>query len=162
MKICLKCGAQQTDNRNFCIDCGEKLGKSIPKKEAENIKLQTEDKIDKLYNKNDTLSVSVPDKIIGLSAIIGAIAASILSIIFKDNSANTPYAVSSVLLFIYCALNALLPKMMWTIEKVRLSFTIKAADNAIPSSFYLIMRKIAVYGCFIFAVIFLVYVIIGK
>ena len=35
MKICSKCGLQQSDNRTECMDCGEKLGKNLSKFEAE-------------------------------------------------------------------------------------------------------------------------------
>jgi hypothetical protein len=59
LKYCNKCGAQQSDTRFFCVDCGEKLGRSLDEVASQAIKKETEGKINKLYNCKDRFYVSL-------------------------------------------------------------------------------------------------------
>lgn len=156
MKICNKCGSYQSDDQFFCIDCGEKLGSSISDEEAKKIKNQTELKIDKLYNRTDPLNVSAFYRACGISALIGAASAVVLSIVFRNRMESALSALYSVILFVLCALNALVPKLLWNIDKFRLSFIINGSEDAEPSYFYFITRKITIIGSFVFAVIILI------
>ncbi len=36
MKLCEKCGAHNSDERMFCVDCSEKLGKPLSLKQKNN------------------------------------------------------------------------------------------------------------------------------
>ena len=66
MKVCSKCGATQSDDRLFCVDCGETLGKSLSESEEKAVRQQTEQKIDGMYNKTYPLFVSKPDNFLVL------------------------------------------------------------------------------------------------
>lgn len=156
MKICDKCGAQQSDARIFCVDCNEKLGDSISKDRLQEIKKETQEKIDKINNKADPLYVNISDKVVGFVSLIGLVIILFFMIIYRHNLDNALESIYSIMFFVLCALNALAPKILWALEKFRLSLTISSADDAEPSDFYRIMRKIVIYGCFIFAVVFLV------
>ena len=46
---------------------------------------------------------------------------------------------------IVLGLNALLPKLVWLLEKLRLSATVDNTDDLIPSGWYIISRKLAIY-----------------
>ncbi|MDF2686796.1 MAG: hypothetical protein K0S55_1979, partial [Clostridia bacterium] len=130
LKICNKCGAEQTDKRYFCDSCGEKLGGSLSEREAESFKQQEENNLSEMHKKTDPLYVSDKDKIIGCSAIIGNIGTIIyiiINIIFNNsNTKHIPAAIYSATFFFLSALSALLPKLLWELEKFRLSFIIKA------------------------------------
>lgn len=65
MKICDKCGAYNSDDRMFCVDCNEKLNDN----DNENLQQDVQSKIDELYDKK--LSVNVFDKIIGSVSLLG-------------------------------------------------------------------------------------------
>ena len=148
MKICDKCGAQQSDKRNNCIDCGNALGKPLSESELREVESEIRDKIDRSYNASDPLYVSRADKIIGILSILGFV----ITIIFVNNSAEL---VFTLILFIFCAVNSLIPKINWTLEKIRLYFLIHDADNAHPSDLYFIMRKITLWTSFFIAITFL-------
>lgn len=138
------------------IDCGQKLSDSISKNKLEAIEKETENKIDKMYNKADPLYISIFDKVVGFVSVIGLLIILIFMIIYRHSLDNVPESIYSILFFIICALNALVPRILWALKKFSLGFTINNADDAEPSNFYLIMRKIIIYGCFIMGVILLV------
>ena len=153
MKICGKCGAQQSDARVFCIDCGERLGHSISNMQSEKIKAETEKKLNKMCRKTDPFYISILDRVIGYLSIIGILIALAYMILYRHRLEYATESIFTILCFICCSLSALLPKTLWALEKLGLSFTIYRADEAEPSYFYLVMRKISLYGCFIIAVI---------
>ena len=72
LKLCEKCGAQQSDSRNFCIDCGELLANKLENNES---------KI--MNNKIDPLYVSIFDKIVGYISILSFILCSSYALIPK-------------------------------------------------------------------------------
>ena len=157
MKICHKCKAQQSGSRFSCIDCGAILSSSISKQEVERLEQQMQANLDKMYNKSDPLYVSLPDKITGFAAIAGFLVTLVFSVIY---SGNLPAVGAGVLLifmfFALCALDAFVPSILWSIEKLRLSFRYNFND-AEPSDFYKISRKLSIYGLFIAAVVLLIY-----
>jgi len=69
-------------------------------------------------------------------------------------------------MFFSCAGMALTPKIFWKLEKLRLSLTIKNADDVQPSNFYLIIRKFFIYAGFTIALALILYsiknIIIGN
>ena len=149
MKICGKCGAQQSDKRNNCIDCGNALGKPLSESELREVESEIRYKIDRSYNASDPLYVSLADKIIGILSVVGFV----ITIIFVKDYAELFF---TLLLFIFCAINSLIPKINWTLEKIRLHFLIHNADDAHPSDLYFIMRKITLWTSFFIAVSFFI------
>ena len=152
MKICGKCGAQQSDKRTNCIDCGNALGKPITESELQGVEAEIRDKMDRSYNKSDPLYVSRADKIIGILSILGFIVTIIFMFIYRQNIQNDAELLLTIILFIFCAINSLIPKINWTLEKIRLYFLIHDADNVHPSDLYFIIRKFVIWASFFIAV----------
>jgi hypothetical protein len=162
IKVCYKCGAQQTDSRFFCVDCNTKLGGAVSKEEAEHHEKKTKAMLEKLYNKSDPLYVSLLDKIIGFASIAGLLTAIVFSVIYRANLPVVGVEMLAVyILFLCTAVNALLPGILWSLEKIRISRYYRNADDIEPSGFYKIGRKLGVYFFFITSVIILVSAIIN-
>lgn len=87
MKKCVHCGAVQNDNRHRCIDCGERLPKSLSPKEEAEISSNLENTLDKMSDRTEDFYVPLRDKIIGAISILGIIAAIVLLILVsRENS----------------------------------------------------------------------------
>lgn len=71
MKICDKCGALNSDNRFFCVDCSEKLGDPVSAREQQSIEQEINSGIETIYNRNDPLYVSLFDRVMGIISLIG-------------------------------------------------------------------------------------------
>lgn len=147
MKICDKCGAHNSDNNFFCVDCTEKLNDPISSKEQANIENEIKNNIENLYNDTDPLAVTLFDKIIGAVCISGTFVLGIMFFIALFTNRDLNLYLIGFLFFVFGALDALLPKITWTLEKLRLSFTISDPENAEPSDFYLFFRKAGIVIC---------------
>ena len=159
IKVCHNCGAQQTAVRFFCVDCNMKLGNTASKQEAELLEKKTQAMLEKSYNKSDPLHVNLLDKIIGFASLAGLLVAVVFSVIYRE---NLPVSVGPIMLmiyflFIFCAVTALFPDILWSVEKSRLSRTYRNIEDIEPSDFYKIGRKISTYVFFIVTVGLLVY-----
>jgi len=106
------------------------------------------EKIEGLYNKTDPLYVSTYDKVVGYAACAGIVVAIALVFPYRQHALNF---VLSALIFVWCSINALIPAVPWQLEKFRLSFRISGADDAEPSDFYRIGRKIEIMVYFVLA-----------
>ena len=159
IKVCHKCGVQQAAVRFFCVDCNTKLRGAIPKQEAELHEQKTQAMLDKLYNKSDPLHVSLLDKIIGFASLAGFLVAVVFSVIYRENLPVTvgPIMLMIYFLFVFCAITALFPNILWSLEKSRLSRSYRNIDNIEPSGLYKIGRKISTYGLFVMTIAALVY-----
>ena len=91
VKICNKCGAYNSDDKMFCIDCNEKLGDKISAEQENKIHNATDIAIEKLHNSKDPLYISKFDKFLGFSSLAGILAHIILLIFF-----NSAYEVSPI------------------------------------------------------------------
>lgn len=156
LKICSKCGAYQKDNRYYCIDCNEKLGDRLSQREQESKEKELKEKSEKYYKESDGLSVTTGNKIVGFCSLIGIIVIVILITIYSKYVSSVQEAFLALVFFISCTLEALFPKIIWSIEKFRLSFTINIEKDTDPSDFYLFMRKIIIYMGFVIALILLI------
>ena len=67
MKICTKCGAYNSDDRKFCVDCSEKLGNVLSASEERQMRDNLNKRMDEMYNRNEPLYVSKFDKAIGVA-----------------------------------------------------------------------------------------------
>lgn len=143
MKICDKCGAYNSDERIFCIDCNEKLNDSLSSLDERKIQEDLNEKIENMYNKQDPLYVSRFDKIIGYISLAGVLLSLILIIIFKITERTFDYVWIGLIFLFSAIITAFFSKVLWAIEKIRLSFLINDSDNAEPSSFYRTGRKAA-------------------
>lgn len=144
MKICSKCGAHNSDERNFCVDCGEKLGDKLSAVDEQQMCDNMDEKIEEMFNSNDPLYVSKSDKILGLVSLVGVLCSLILIIIGKVTERSYDFLWFGILFFLIAIIEAFVPKFTWLLEKIRLSLTISDADNAEPSGFYRVCRKVAI------------------
>ena len=144
MKICSKCGAYNSDERNFCVDCGEKLGDKLSAVDEQQMCDNMDEKIEAMFNNNDPLYVSKSDKIFGLISLVGALCSLILIIIGKVTERSFDFLWFGIFFFLLAIIESFVPKLTWAFEKIRLSFTISDVDNAEPSEFYRVCRKVAI------------------
>ena len=144
MKLCSKCGAYNSDERGFCIDCGEKLHEKLSELHEQQIVANANEKIEELFNKKDPLYVSKFDKALGLISLAGVLCSLIVIVIGKITERNFNLLWFGILFLLLASVEAFVPKLSWAIEKMRLSFRISDAENAEPSDFYLICRRVAI------------------
>ncbi len=150
MKICEKCGAYNSDDRMFCVDCNEKLNDIlIDSKEIQS-------KIDELYNQKDPLNVSVFDKILGSAAIVGAVATIIVFISNAITQTSCEYLGWALITFALSSFEAFFPRIDWELEKLSLSFRVSSTFDLEPSDFYFIRRKTAIIITLLLGVFLLV------
>ncbi len=144
MKVCANCNAVNSDNRFFCVDCGEKLDDALSENAQKRVEQAIDSNMENLYNDNDPLRVTLFDKIAGIMSIVGLVLC--FSLLFANAfiKADLKYLWLSVFLFILSAIEALFPKFLWHLEKLRLSFTISNSDDAEPSTFYRFCRITAI------------------
>jgi len=144
MKICEKCGAHNSDARNFCIDCSEALGESISDRQEEEINKSIRNKIEKMENESDPLAVTRFDKILGFVSIIGIILLIGLLIFGLFTKTDSAFLLWGVLFMALSSTEAFVPAIGWGIEKLRLSILYSNTDDVTPGMFYKIGRKLAI------------------
>ena len=152
MKICDKCGAYNSDDRMFCVDCDEKLEDSEDKNLQQNVK----SKIDELYNKKDPLHVSVIDKIFGFISLVGVVATIIVFILNAITQTSCEYLGWALITFAISSFEAFCPKINWELEKLALSFRVSSSSDLEPSDFYFTRRKLAIIICALLGIFLLV------
>lgn len=153
MKICQNCGAYNSDERMFCVDCNEKLSDTINPEQQKEALAKTDATIEKLYNKKDPLYVSLFDKIVGVACIIFSSLLLVLGFVLmlKDRGTSIPFYL--IIFGVVGALEAFLPQISWELKKLSLSFKVNNVDDLTPSSFYLIGRKIGATVCLIICLV---------
>lgn len=153
MKICQKCGAYNSDERIFCVDCDEKLSDKIDAEKQDAIEEKIAGKIDRLYNQKDPLYVSLYDEIIGIGCIIFSLILFILgtALMLKERGSSVPFVL--IIFGVIGAFDGLSPQIGWELEKLRLSFRVNDVDDLTPSGFYLSCRRIAITVCLIICII---------
>ena len=143
MKICDNCGAYNSDGRGFCADCGEKLGDKISEKAEKELDRKINEVSEKMYNKTDPLYVSVFDRTVGTVSLVCLLLLFIICAAALFRQQSVLFTVYGFICLILSAVEAFFPKVNWEIEKFRLSFRISNPDDAEPSDFYRIMRKLS-------------------
>ena len=78
MKKCPKCGAVLNDSRQTCVDCGTLLGKPLDEREEAALAEQLDEKLDGMSAKTEDFYVSLRDKLLGVVAALGIVAAFVL------------------------------------------------------------------------------------
>ncbi len=141
MKICDKCGAYNSDDKQFCVDCSEKLGDAISKREEAAIKNKLNKELDKWSDKSEGFYVSIYDKILGGISIAGIVFLIVLAVMGRF-SGYTESLILSAVCFAAAAFVSLFPAFAWEVEKFSLSFLIRNSENADPSEYYIWRRKV--------------------
>jgi len=142
MKICENCGAHNSDERKFCIDCSESLGESLNAKQEKEVSENIQNTIEKIENKNDPLYVDLFDKIIGFISIIGILFLIGLFITGIFTATDSKFLLWGILFFALSALDCFIPSISWGIEKFRFSILYSNTDDVTPGMFYKWGRKI--------------------
>lgn len=155
MKICEKCGAYNSDDKIFCVDCNEKLGEKLSDSQERKIREEVSSQINEMYNKKDPLYVSGFDKIIGSVSVVGLVATLVLMLLSGFTHQDIKILLCAGIFLLVAVIEALVPWVSWTLEKVRLSFTVSGADDLEPSDFYLKGRKIGIVCAAVFGIIML-------
>lgn len=141
MKICPKCGAVFEDGRFSCVDCGVTL-KRASKQEEERVNARIKGSLNNLSDRFDTFYVSKLDKTAAMLSVIGIIAGIVLCILLPGRGERFAFLVIAVMFFAVAGVDAAFPKAVWALERLRLSFTIAGAEEAEPSDFFLLTRKL--------------------
>lgn len=142
MKVCEKCGAINNNERFFCTDCGEKLPAPVSKAYEAEINGRISDTGDKLMRESDPLVVTTFDRITGFVSVGGLLLSVVLLLVCaRLQRFNPELILYSMLFFIVGIISSFLPRTLWFIEKIHLSFTISGSENAEPSDWYLFWRK---------------------
>jgi len=81
MKKCPKCGAVQSDGRNVCLDCGTLLGRAMTKEETAAHEDALDERLSDLSERTEDFYVPLRDKVIGIIALAGIIAAIVLLVL---------------------------------------------------------------------------------
>ena len=81
MKKCPKCGAVQSDSRNVCLDCGTLLGRAMTKEETAAHEDALDERLSDLSDRTEDFYVPLRDKVIGIIALAGIIAAIVLLVL---------------------------------------------------------------------------------
>ena len=142
MKVCEKCGAINNNERFVCADCGEKLPAPVSKAYEAEKNERISDTGDKLMRESDPLAVTTFDRITGFVSVGGLLLAVVLLFVgARLQRFNPELILYSMLFFIVGIISSFLPRTLWFIEKIHLSFTISGSENAEPSDWYLFWRK---------------------
>ncbi len=144
MKVCGKCGALNSDNRFFCVDCHEKLGDAVSERERNDIEQDIDTALENLYNDNDPLYVSRFDKVMGFLSLVGAAASLALLVVGFVTKRDFGFLWVAIACLVLAAVEALVPRFTWSLEQLRLSRIINGAEDAEPSAFYKTSRKICI------------------
>ena len=119
MKVCAKCGAHNSDERSFCVDCNEKLGDKLSTLEEQQMRNNVNKKIEEMYNSKNPLYVSVFDKIIGVVSLIGLLCSLVLVVINKVTERSFEFLWIGVIFFLLASIEAFVPKLTWTESSVQ-------------------------------------------
>lgn len=155
MKICEKCGAFNSDDKMFCVDCNEKLSEKLSAVAEQKVRAELNEQIEEMYNKNDPLYVSLFDKVMGVIAVIGVVASLVFMLLISFTNQDFLLLLYALIFFAFSVVDALVPKIAWELEKLRLSFRIMGTDGLEPSVFYIIGRKIGIVAGIVLGAIML-------
>ena len=142
MKICENCGAHNSDDRKFCIDCTERLGEQLSEKQEEEVLEKVQNTIKKIENKNNPLYVDLFDKITGFISVIGILILVGFFIMEIFTGTDLKLLFLGILFFAISALDSFVPSIAWSIEKITLSIKYSGTDDITPGMFYKWGRKI--------------------
>jgi len=145
MKVCNNCGAYNGDERFFCVDCDEKLGDPLSSAEEQRLDDRIGDSVEAMYNRRDPLYVSRLDKVLGVISLAGVAVSLVALLMGAITGRRLSFLWIGVLFFLIAGVDALFPQIGWFFEKIRLSFHIQGADDAEPSDFYRICRRVGMF-----------------
>ncbi len=139
--ICDSCGYKNDDNAKSCMGCGAVLK---PKMSDEELSYM----LNRMSDRSDTLTASYIDKMIGLVFFSLSPFILLVCLIF---SAQPLIGVIAAILAIIGGIVARYPKVIWEINKLRISVYANA-DDITPTDFWSFSRKISYWILFVFMI----------
>lgn len=139
--ICDSCGYKNDDNVKSCLGCGTALKPKMSDKELSSM-------LNRMSDRSDTLTASRLDKIMGLVFLSLSLIILLVCLIF---SAQPLISVTAIILTIIGGIVARYPKVIWEINKLRLSVYANA-DDITPNEFWSLSRKISYWILFVLAI----------
>ena len=142
MKKCKSCGALQKDERTVCIDCGQRLGEPLTKRELKALEDGLETQLDEMADRCDDFHVSRFDYVlIALHAVL-SVALIVVTLINPNNVQETGRSLLwGLILNVLAAVELLFPAAMWSLHVGVLSFRYANADDLEPGWGWKITRK---------------------
>ncbi len=131
MKICKKCGALNSNNKWFCVDCGATLPKKLSATEEKQMHTEINDQIEEMYNQKDPYYINAFDKVTGVIAILGLIAifAFIEFSAFTNREHSLEAAVYAIAFFAVAILDSFVPHLALVFERIRLGIRFDGTEH---------------------------------
>ena len=139
--ICDSCGYKNDDKVKSCIGCGTVLKSKMSDEELSCM-------LNQMSDRSDTLTASYLDKMIGLVFFSLSLTILLVCLIF---SAQPSIGVIAAILAIVGGIVARYPKVIWEINKLRISVYANA-DDITPTDFWSLSRKISYWILFVFTI----------
>ncbi len=139
--ICDSCGYKNDDKVKSCIGCGTVLKSKMSDEELSCM-------LNQMSDRSDTLTASYLDKMIGLVFFSLSLIILLVCLIF---SAQPSIGVIAAILAIVGGIVARYPKVIWEINKLRISVYANA-DDITPTDFWSLSRKISYWILFVFTI----------
>ncbi len=146
MKRCGQCGAEQSDGRMFCVDCGARLGEPLPEEESRRAAASLSEKIGRATRAGDDLAPGRAERAVGIALFaIAAVCVVIWQIpVFPPDVRKLVFA--AFFAAAAAGMNAAFPQLMWGLEKLRLSLTVRDSETAEPSWWWTVCRRALIWG----------------
>ncbi len=151
MKLCSSCGAQQNDDRLTCLDCGKPLGASLSTDQEALVERETQIALEKQSRRGDPPAAGW-EKLVGVLSLVGMVGC----FLHIDPADHLLSLLIAIVLFFISALYALLPKLMWALDRFQARQTLESDDDVGPSDTYVVMRLVMIYGGPAVAVVLLI------
>ncbi len=158
MKLCKNCGAIQSDNHANCIDCGERLGLPLSKREEEEQERRISKNIKRLLNRKDYFYISKIDKIVAGLLFSGVIIFALIRMIggVKLVEADKFFTMFTAAFAAAAAVCLVIPQIPWELYKLKYLFLIDNPDDMQPNELALYMRRFYPYTLCVAAYIYLI------
>lgn len=139
--ICDSCGYKNDDNAKNCKGCGTALKPGMSDEELSCM-------LNRLSDRSDALTASPLDKMIRLAFFSLSLINLLVCFIF---SAQPLINIIAIIITIFGGVVAGYPKVIWEINKLRLSVYANA-DEITPTDFWSLSRKISYWILFFFTI----------
>ncbi|MDR0326415.1 MAG: hypothetical protein LBI19_10010, partial [Oscillospiraceae bacterium] len=136
--ICDSCGYRKQEGVKSCRGCGVTLDSKMRGEEISSM-------LNRLSDRSDILTPSTLDIAMTWVFFAAAIAIFVVTLVF---SKHFGYALLFAGVSVLGGVNAGHPKVIWELEKFRLSFKANGTDDLTPSDFWKIGRKISYWVIF--------------
>ena len=156
MKVCPKCEARLDDKLILCPQCSARLIKVTPGQQAE-IDQKIKEDVEYLSDVGRHFDWPLVYKIFGILSCIGGLVCLVMCFINREDTLNIPYELQWVGVFFFAmsALEALIPRVLWSVSIHMMSLDYDNVEELEPSSWAIIRMKIGIIALFFFGLIVL-------